>query len=522
MSTRQRLPPSLLPRFRTVSSWRAAGLFAFVWLAAVLCAPRVQAETATVTTLLSFNINNGDGPGPLVQGSDGYFYGATSAGGDNNNGTVFRITKAGVLTTLHSFNGDDGNQPGPLIQGNDGDLYGTTYSGGSNNYGTVFRVTKAGALTTLHSFNGSDGYRPGPLVQGSDGNFYGTANSFAGDNGDVVFCITATGTLSTVHHFSGNEGTQLRSLVQGSNGDLYGTTNNGGDYYDGTVFRLTTAGVRTTLHSFSDSSEGTRPGSLVQGSNGSIYGNTFGFAYSSNYYSFYGEVFRVTPGGLETTLHAFSASEGLGPASLVQGSDGNLYGLTYDNTIYSGFPSDVANTVFRITTAGVVTTIYNFNRNVKATLVQGSDGNLYGTTYTGGDGDHGTVFRLALPGVGPVSPNFFTGQASLGNGAYYLSFSNGDYFGYYSYLSDTRYIYHFDLGYEYVFDANDGKSGVYFYDFKTGDFFYTSPIFPFPCLYDFTLNTVLYYYPDPNNAGHYNTSGIRYFYDFATGKIIIR
>ena len=61
-----------------------------------------------------------------------------------------------------------------------------------------------------------------------------------------------------------------------------------------------------------------------------------------------------------------------------------------------------------------------------------------------------------------------------------------------------------------------------FYDFASSDFFYTSPRFPFPYLYDFGLNTVLYYYPDPNNAGHYNTDGVRYFYDFATGKIITK
>ena len=114
---------------------------------------------------------------------------------------------------------------------------------------------------------------------------------------------------------------------------------------------------------------------------------------------------------------------------------------------------------------------------------------------------------------------FFTGEAALANGVYYLSFSNGNYFGYYSYLSNPRYIYHFDLGYEYWFDAADGKKGVYFYDFKSGHFFYTSPTFPFPYLYDFSLNAVLYYYPDPNAAGHYNTNGTRYFYNFATGKI---
>jgi len=50
-------------------------------------------------------------------------------------------------------------------------------------------------------------------------------------------------------------------------------------------------------------------------------------------------------------------------------------------------------------------------------------------------------------------------------------------------------------------------------------FFYTSPSFPFPYLYDFSLNTALYYYPDPHNPGRYTTNP-RYFYNFATGQII--
>jgi hypothetical protein len=116
-------------------------------------------------------------------------------------------------------------------------------------------------------------------------------------------------------------------------------------------------------------------------------------------------------------------------------------------------------------------------------------------------------------------PAFFTGETMLGGGWYYLQFPNGTPFGYYSYLTDPRWIYHFDMGYEYWFDANDAQNGIYFYDFAFTHFFYTSPSFPFPYLYDFTLNTVLYYYPDPNNPGHYTTNP-RYFYNFATGQII--
>ena len=142
--------------------------------------------------------------------------------------------------------------------------------------------------------------------------------------------------------------------------------------------------------------------------------------------------------------------------------------------------------------------------------------------------DVGALSSVSTPVVvtaqeaSPSIPAFFDGEVALSNGVYYLAFPSGNYFGYYSFLPNPAYLYHFDLGFEYVFDAADGKSGVYFYDFASSTFFYTSPSFPFPYLYDFTLNTVLYYYPDPSNAGHYNTDGIRYFYDFNTGAIITK
>ena len=119
-----------------------------------------------------------------------------------------------------------------------------------------------------------------------------------------------------------------------------------------------------------------------------------------------------------------------------------------------------------------------------------------------------------------MATTLFTGEIALGGGAYFLQFPNGNYFGYYSYLSDPKYIYHFDLGYEYIFDAADGQGGVYFYDFKSNGFFYTSPLFSFPYLYDFSLNSVVYYYPDPNRPGRYNTNGVRYFYVTSTGQTV--
>jgi hypothetical protein len=118
--------------------------------------------------------------------------------------------------------------------------------------------------------------------------------------------------------------------------------------------------------------------------------------------------------------------------------------------------------------------------------------------------------------------SFFNGEVYLGNGVYYLQLPNTNIFGYYGYLTDTHYIYHFDLGYEYVIDA--GSGGAYMYDFDSSHWWYTSQSFPFPYIYDFTLaqqtgNGMLYYYPNTQSAGHYTTNP-RYFYAFGAGGIV--
>jgi uncharacterized repeat protein (TIGR03803 family) len=148
-----------------------------------------------VTTLYSFTGGN-DGYSPeaaLVQGNDGNFYGATSSGGTNLDGTIFRITTNGVLTTLHAFAGDsDGATAyGSLLQLADGNLYGTTAYGGAYNDGTVFRITPDGTLTILAWFDGYSGANPeSALVQGSDGALYGTTLSGGVNGNGTVFRIT--------------------------------------------------------------------------------------------------------------------------------------------------------------------------------------------------------------------------------------------------------------------------------------------------------------------------------------------
>ncbi len=129
-----------------------------------------------------------------------------------------------------------------------------------------------------------------------------------------------------------------------------------------------------------------------------------------------------------------------------------------------------------------------------------------------------TVGNLSTNGanVDIAYASFFTGEASLANGVYYLQFPDGNLFGYYG-VQTFPILYHYDLGFESFFDPNDGHEGAYFYDFASAHWFYTSASL-FPYLYDFSLRGWLYYFPDTKNAGHYTTNP-RYFSNLATGTI---
>ena len=268
----------------------------------------------------------------MVEGTDGNLYGTTYWGGDIGGGTVFKMIPGGTLTTLYSFvDSQNGGFPqAPLIQATDGNFYGTASQGGvygAGDGGTVFKITPDGTETTLHSFDYIDGNLPAAgLIQASDGNFYGTVpfggNDCIFDCGGTVFKITSDGGFTLLYSFSCSQtgcpdgGIPSAGLVQGSDGNLYGTTGTGGTSTNccGTVFKIAPDGTLTTLHSF-DGTDGAGPGQLVQATDGNFYGTTDS------------TVFEITPAGAVTTLHYFDGTDGA-PVGLIQATDGNFYGTT--------------------------------------------------------------------------------------------------------------------------------------------------------------------------------------------------
>jgi uncharacterized repeat protein (TIGR03803 family) len=424
------------------------------------------------------------GSGGVIEGSDGNFYGATVPFSVISGGTIFKLTPSGTLTTLHTFcPGMDPNRghcldgwgPGGVIEGSDGNFYGIASGGGANSdrggssAGTAYMITPSGTLTTLYSFCAQidpktekclDGENPDRIIEGSDGNFYGTTFSGGASGGaqpgGTVFKMTPSGALTTLYSFCSEvdpsygsclDGEQPAGLIEGSDGNFYGITFVGGQfdrttYSGGTVFQLTPSGTLTTLHSFCSHEDpntgncvdGDHPIGLVEGSDGNFYvSTTGGGAYDD------GAVIRLTPSGALTTLHSFCSQgsptihqclDGAAPYGVTEGSDGNFYGTT---TVGGKFGDQTSEgTAFMLTPSGKLTTLYSFCSQLdpktfgcldgalpNGGVIEGRDGNFYGTTDVGGangDPGFGNVFKLAVsfPTQVPANLTISPGQRSFG------------------------------------------------------------------------------------------------------------
>jgi uncharacterized repeat protein (TIGR03803 family) len=372
----------------------------------------------TFNTLTSFDGTDGAAlESTVVQGTNGNFYGTTTAGGLYgmlgcspclSGGTIFEITPGGSLTTLYNFcaqpNCIDGSGPSSaLVETSNGTFWGVTNGGGANGYGTVFKIAPGGTPVTMHSFDNTDGAYAVGLMQGSDGNFYGTTEGggleqYAG----TIFKITPAGVFTTLHKFCSEKNcrdgsTPYVGLVQARDGNFYGTTISGGPY-GGVIFKITAGGKYTVVNNLGVFGDGCYPSSvMVQATDGYLYGTFSGCGVNNG-----GTFFKMTTGGELTNLYEFciGCADGRGPAgTFVLATDGNFYGTT------NGGLGDQDSTIFQMTPAGTLTTLYTFDdsgNSIPAGLIQATNGTLYGTTYRGGTGGDGMIFSLSV-GLGPFA-----------------------------------------------------------------------------------------------------------------------
>jgi len=393
---------------------KMTGLVKLTCLLLVFCAATLSSSAQTFTSLATFDGANGSYPfAPLVQATNGNFYGTTKYGGAFGNGTVFTVSPNGVARKLYNFctqvNCGDGYWPvNGLVEAPNHDLYGMTPGGSTNNSGTLFKITPGGEFTEFYRFcsqtSCTDGLGPSALLVAANGNLYGTtydggANCTLYLGCGTFFEITPAGQLTTLYNFCSQtnsqgyctDGLYPVSLLQGTDGNFYGTTQmGGGNCCSGVIFKITPAGKFTILYNFSGGSAT----SLTQGANGNLYGTI-----APN--GFPGEIFEVSLAGKFTILHDFcskkNCADGSHPSpTLIQASDGNFYGTTVfggSNTCVLQGSAVGCGTIFKITPRGKLTTLYSFcsqamctdGSSPEAGLIQGTDGLLYGTTKSGGD-----------------------------------------------------------------------------------------------------------------------------------------
>jgi len=355
-----------------------------------------------------------------------------------------------VFSALHAFSaGPDGaNSSAALIQAKDGNFYGTTSKGGAFNAGTVFRMTPAGTVTVLHTFGaGMDGLFPqAALIQATDGNFYGTTSQGGGTaNAGTVFRMTPAGDVTVLHAFAGGpDGRQPQAaLIQATDGNFYGTTTYGGFLSMGlctagcgTIFKMTPAGTVTVLHAFVHVNGGAYPLTLIQATDGDFYGTTVGDKLGGS------TAFKITPAGTFTVLHVFGGEfVGDSPtAALIQASDGNFYGTTAGILLFPCF-GELCGSVFKMTPGGTVTFLHVFTGGADgayptASLIQAADGNLYGTTTFGGGPTSsscpngcGTAFKITSDGIVTALHAFPGGTDGATPRASLIQATDGNFYG---------------------------------------------------------------------------------------------
>jgi uncharacterized repeat protein (TIGR03803 family) len=205
---------------------------------------------------------------PPVLGNDGSLYGLTKYS------TAYKITTGGAFTVLGTI---PGQSYAPLILGVDGAFYGTTQYGGKFNQGTVFRMTPAGVVTVIYNFDSTHGGVPWGGVVQAGGNFYGTTTGGGSGGGGVVYRLTPAGNFTVIHNFpvgSLNDGSDpIAGLLFGTDGLFYGSTFYGGSNNYGILFEIDASGQHYSLINQFDKVTGSYPESnLVQHTNGSAYG----------------------------------------------------------------------------------------------------------------------------------------------------------------------------------------------------------------------------------------------------------
>ncbi|HVV65964.1 MAG TPA: choice-of-anchor tandem repeat GloVer-containing protein [Rhizomicrobium sp.] len=415
-------------------------------------APLATAHTAAykMTTIYSFcaSANCADGriPGALVRGARGDLYGATTGGGAQSDGVIFRLTpvkgrwRQNVLYSFCPRAGCADGFPasGKLVLDKNGNLYGVTLNGGKAGRGTVFKLSQNGSkwsLVVLHDFcskpdcaDGESASSPLTYPGAANGFLYDGVSPLYGSSVDnsglgLIYALAPPQSggrwkETIVARFRRPQDGIANDFELDASGSIFGATNEGGRRSKGSVFEIpaTAPAARPkTLYSFC-SAQDCRDGAYPrEGVTVGVAGELLGVTENGGLRDAHcattdgcGVIYRLSPGAprAESVLYRFCAkadcADGETPVGdvLVNAVD-DIFGVT---TYGGGNDIDAdargGGTVYRFD--GGLEKLYSFCARAacsdgaypNAGLVTDSAGDLFGVTEVGGANDSGTVFEL--------------------------------------------------------------------------------------------------------------------------------
>jgi uncharacterized repeat protein (TIGR03803 family) len=384
---------------------RAMGLI--LSLAGMAAAPAAMAADTTETWRYDFGATSTDGHYPymndLVLASDGNYYGTTTYGGTNNQGTIFRLQTNGTLKIIHSFvGGAEGCNPtGGLSVNLAGALIGFASGCGSGG-GTIFRSSLNGTVVVLHTmtyqvegYNNTNCSGRAPVQRASDSFLVGVNCNGGPFNGGTAWQMAPNGRFDVLHAFgeAWADGLNASDMALAADESIIGVTSNGGIGNNGTIFEIAPDGTYSSLYSFTaQAHDGQYPVGIAIGPDGGYYG----FTYYGGQFS-QGVVFQFLNGKYKTLHHVWNGviREGGNPFSKpVIDAGGVIWGNTYNS-----------GALFKVTKSGVYTTMYVYGAGDGVNpdgAVALAGNSLYASTRTGGANNFGSVARFAL-GANPAT-----------------------------------------------------------------------------------------------------------------------
>lgn len=318
-------------------------------------------------------------------------------------------------------------------------FYGMRTRGGLNDLGTIFKTDNSGNnFQKTHDFGaGYIGKRPiGELTEYAPGEFYGTTSKGGDyDKGTIFKYDLNTGNYNVLYHFGNNSSdgeTPRTKLLKANNGKMYGIAVEGGANNDGVLFEIDVNGNYAVKYSFSfvngayyDTLNLEYSYSVVQATDGNIYGTTItGGIYDGGVlYKFDGNGDNYVK--LLDFNTSLSGGNGFNPmGSMVLAPNNKLYGTTY-----RGGNASNAGTIFSYDyTANSYAVVHYFQdipldaKNPNGNLTY-NNGMLWGTCPLGGTNNHGLLFSMDTTGGAFVNTYSFdsntgsepTGLMSFGN-----------------------------------------------------------------------------------------------------------